>query len=224
MKFLEKSILLCLIVSLFFSCKIQQNVIGKYSIVQRGKYPKIIPATFYVTLNNDSTFNYNYQFEYLTKMVSSGIWKMGEKNSIVLRSYIQDMDNISVTVNESTNNMRDSLLFIFKNPLYKTTKWILKINDMDYLIENDTLLLDNSIVISNLSIIGHEDFTNTFPRPLQKTIQSEKYYVKDTGNNVYNITFPAFVDNNVFHYKPLQDSLKLNKNTLLFRGIKLKKQ
>jgi len=59
---------------------------------------------------------------------------------------------------------------------------------------------------------------------LQDTIQSKKYNVKDSNNNVYHIAFPIFVNYDIFHYKPLQDSLKLNRKTLLFEGIKLKKK
>jgi hypothetical protein len=62
------------------------------------------------------------------------------------------------------------------------------------------------------------------PRPLQDTIQSETYYVKDTSNNIYHIAFPAFVNYDIFHYKPIQDSLKLNRDGLLFEGMKLKKK
>jgi hypothetical protein len=119
----------------------------EYSIVQRKKYPEIIPVMFYITLNSDSTFAYSYQLEWHINKVSFGTWKMGErKNNIVLQSYIQDLNNIPIDVNESANNKYNSLLFIFDNPLFKTTQWTLRINDVDYLMKGDTLLLDKSII------------------------------------------------------------------------------
>jgi len=222
---LKLLLFLCLTVLLFFSCQVQYTIAGKYSVVQRGKYPKIIPATFYVTLYNDSTFDYNYQFEWYVKETSFGTWKINErKNSIILQSYIQDLNNVPIIINESTNNKSDSSLFVLNNPLFKTTQWTLRVNGLDYLMKGDSMFLDKSIVVNNFYIIGYEDFSNTLPRSLQDTIQSEKYNVKDTSNNVYHISFPAFVDYNIFHYKPLQDSLQLHKHTLLFEGIKLKRK
>jgi hypothetical protein len=47
---------------------------------------------------------------------------------------------------------------------------------------------------------------------------------KNLNSNVYHIAFPAFVDYNIFHYKPLQDRIKVKNNTILFNGIKLRKK
>ncbi|MCL1934039.1 MAG: hypothetical protein FWF53_09560 [Candidatus Azobacteroides sp.] len=230
MKVLINSILLSLGVSLFVSCQVQQNAIGKYSIVQRGKYPKIIPTTFYVTLNNDSTFNYLYQPSWYKKEVSFGNWKMDKDNKrVIINSFIQDIHNIPVVVTETKNNNYSFPLFVFDNPLKSDTsvKWALNVNNTDYPLNTDSLELDKGIVVEHFYLTGCialEDSTYRAPFPLQDTIQSEKYNVKNTSNNLYHISFPAFVDYDIFQYKPLQDSLKLNGNTLFFEGIRLKRR
>jgi hypothetical protein len=230
MKFILKSILLYLGISLLFSCQVQQNVAGRYSIIQRGKYPKIYPVTFYIMLNNDSTYDYHYQLGWYKKKVSFGNWKMDKDNKrIVINSFIQDIDNIPVVVTETKSNSQSFPLFVFDNPLKSDTsvKWALNVNDTDYPLNTDSLELDKGIVVESFYLTGHialEDSTYIVPFPLQDTIQSEKYKVKNTSNNLYYISFPAFVDYDIFRYKPLQDSLKLNRNTLLFEGIKLKKK
>ena len=231
MKILTKLILLSLGVSLFVSCQVQQNVTGKYSIIQRGKYPKIYPITYYVILNNDSTYHYHYQLGWYKKKVSFGNWKMDKENKrIIINSFIQDIHNIPVVVTETQSSNHSFPLFVFDNPLKLDTsvKWTLNVNDIDYPLNTDSLALDKGIVVEKFYLTGHivlEDSTySRVPFPLQDTIQSEKYNAKNTSNNLYHISFPVFVDYDIFRYKPLQDSLRLNGNTLLFEGIKLKKR
>jgi len=229
MKCLIKSILLFLGILLFFSCQSQRNVAGKYTLIQRGKYPKIIPVTFYVELNSDSTFKYNFQGG-LHGKVSTGLWKADKNNKrIIVNSFIQDIRNIPVVVTETKNNNNSFLLFVFDNPLKFDTsvKWTLNVNDIDYPLHTDSLVLDKGIIAKDFYLTGHialRDNTGIIPIPLQDTIQSKKYNVKNSNNNVYHIAFPVFVNYNIFHYKPLQDSLKLNRKTLLFEGMKLKKK
>jgi len=229
MKCRVKSILLFLGVLLFFSCQSQRNITGKYIAIQRGKYPKIIPVTFYVELNSDSTFTYDFRGGFHRK-VSTGLWKADKDNKrIVIRSFIQDIRNIPVVVTEMKNNNNSFPLFVFDNPLKLDTsiKWELNVNDIDYPLNTDSLVLDKGIIVKNFNLTGHialSDSTDIIPIPLQDTIQSKKYNVKDSNNNVYHIAFPIFVNYDIFHYKPLQDRLKLNRKTLLFEGIKLKKK
>lgn len=225
MKCFVKSILVFLGILLFFSCQVQRNIAGKYTVIQRKKYPKIIPSTTYLSLHKDSTFDYLHEVDWPIKEVSSGIWKMDKKGrEIILQSFIQNTNDISITVKEVLNDRDSSLLIILKNPLYKTTRWIVVIDNIEYLIKNDTLLLNKSMIIDKFRLIGFDDFRNTFPRPLQDTIQSKTYYVKNSNNNVFHITFPTFVNYDIFYYKPLHDSLKLKRKVLWFEGIKLKKK
>ena len=209
------------------SCNIQQTIIGKY--VYTYKSNKNILAAQNIELNSDSTFTYNFRGGFHGK-VSAGFWKMDKDNKrVIINSFIQDIHNIPVTITEAKSNNRSFPLFVFDNPLKLDTsvKWMLNVNDIDYPLNTDSLVLDKEIIVENFYLTGHialEDSTYRVPFPLQDTIQSEKYNVKNTSNNLYHISFPAFVDYDIFSYKPLQDSLKLNRNTLLFEGIKLKRQ
>jgi len=229
MKCLIKSILLFLGILLFLSCQSQRNVAGKYTLIQRGKYPKIIPVTFYIELNRDSTFKYNFRGGVHEK-VSTGLWKADKNNKrIIINSFIQDIRNIPVVVTETKSNNNSFLLFVFDNPLKLDTsvKWTLNINDIDYPLNTDSLVLDKGIIAKDFYLKGHialRDGTGIIPIPLQDTIQSKKYNVRNLNNNVFHIVFPLFVNYNIFHYRPLQDSLKLNRKTLFFEGMKLKKR
>ena len=121
MKLQLKSILLYLGVSLFFSCQVQQNVVGKYSAVQQRKYRKYIRSTFYVELNSDSTFTYNYRGGFHGKL-STGLWKADKDNGrIIIKSFIQDIRNIPVGVAETKSNNQSFPLFVFDNPLKSDT-------------------------------------------------------------------------------------------------------
>lgn len=229
MKCIIRSILLFVGVLLFFSCQSQRDITGKYVVIQRGKYPKIIPVTFYIELNSDSTFIYNFRSGFHGE-VSTGFWKTDKDNKrIIINSFIQDIRNIPVVVTEMKSNNNSCPLFVFDNPLKLDTsiKWALNINDMNYPLSTDSLVLGKGIVVENIYLTGHialTDNTDIIPIPLQDTIQSKKYNVKDSNNNVYHIAFPIFFNYDIFHYKPLQVSLKLNRRTLLFEEIKLKKK
>ena len=215
-----------MIVIISTSCSIRQTIIGKYDYTYKSN--KNILGAQSIELNSDSTFTYNFRGGFHGK-VSAGFWKTDKDNKrIIINSFIQDIQNIPVVVAETKSNNHSFPLFVFDNPLKLDTsvKWALNVNDIDYPLNNDSLVLEKEIVVENFYLTGYivlEDSTYRVQFPLQDTIQSEKYNVKNTSNNLYHISFPAFVDYNIFHYKPLQDSLKLNRNTLFFEGIKLKK-
>jgi len=214
----------CIIAS---SCNIRRTITGKY--VYTYKSNKNILAAQSIELNSDSTFTYNFRGGFHGK-ISTGLWKMDRNNKrIIINSFIQDIRNIAIVVTETKNTNHSFPLFVFDNPLKLDTsvKWMLNVNDTDYTMNTDSLVLDKGMVVENFYLKGYialDDNTYRTPIPLQDAIQSKKHNVRDTSNNVYHISFPAFVDYNLFHYKPLMDSLKLNKNTLLFEEIKLKKE
>ncbi len=229
MKLLFKYILLYLGGTVFFACQTQHSIEGKYTIVQRGKYPKSIPVTLNVTLNSDSTFAYNSRFGFHGE-TSSGNWSTNQKrNNVFLRSYIQNMHDIPLIVAETKNDKCVSSVFVFNNPLKSDTltQWMLNINGIDYPMNEDTFALNNDFIVEHFCIRGFhsiKDSTWIIPIPSQDTIQSKTYYVKNRYNNVYHIAFQPFVNCSLFHYKPIQDVFILKNNTLLFNGIKLRKK
>ena len=209
------------------SCSIRQTIIGKY--IYTYKSNKNILAAQSIELNSDSTFTYNFMGGFRGK-VSTGLWKADKDNKrIIINSFIQDIRNIPVVVTETKSNNNSFPLFVFDNPLKLDTfiKWALNVNDIDYPLNTDSLVLDKGIIVKKFYLTGYisfKDSTYRAPFPLQDTIQSKKYNVKDSNNNVYHITFPVFVNYDIFHYKPLHDSFTLNRKTLWFEGIKLKKK
>lgn len=229
MKLFFKFILLCWGGTVLFSCQTQHNITGKYTLVQQGKYPKINPVTLYITLNNDSSFGYHYRGGFHGE-ISSGVWSVSQKrNNIVLSSYIKNMQDIPMIITETENDKCASSIFVFNNLLKSDilTNWILNINGIDYSMNKDTLLFVEKFVVDSFYIRGFQSVKDNawmVPIPLQDTIQSEMYYVKYTNSNVYRIAFQTFVNDDIFHYKPIQDRFPLKNNTILFNGIKLRKK
>lgn len=221
--------MLLLEVLLFLSCHSQRNIPGKYSVIRRDKYPKIVPVTLYVELNSDSTFIYNFRGGFHAK-VSTGIWKEDKNNKrIIINSFIQDIRKIPLVVTETKNNINSYPLFVFDNPLKldTTIKWTLNVNGIDYPLNTDSIVLEKGIVVENFYLTANLVFSKSadkIPIPLHDTIQSKTYNIKDSNRNVYHITFPLFVNYEIFNYKPLEDSLKLNKEILFIEGLKLKKE
>lgn len=229
MKSIIKLILYLGGILLLFSCQSQRNIAGKYTIIQHGKYPKIIPVTCYVELKSDSTFTYNYSIGFHRK-VSTGFWKVEKNNKqIIINSFIQDLHNIPIIVTEAKSSYNSFPLIVFNNPLKLDTsvKWILNINDVDYPLNTDSLVLEKENIIKKIHLTGYItpiDSMHIIPIPLQYVIQSKQYNTIGSNSNVYRITFPSFVNYDIFYYKSLCNHLTWNRKALLFEGIKLKKE
>jgi hypothetical protein len=186
---------------------------------------------FSIELMKDSTYVHKYRAGgWWRKEVSSGIWHVKEKsNHLILYSYIQDTEHLPVMVKESKNDNYLSSIIIFDNPLKLDThtKWTLNVNGIDYPLNTNSLELDKEVVVESFHLTGHfvvEDGKYVLPVRLQDMIQSEKYKVKNTSNNMYHISFPAFVDYDIFHYKTLHDTLLIKRNQLRWNKVKLKKR
>lgn len=199
------------------SCGSYRNIVGKYSRPNGN----LLSGGISVTLNNDSTF-YSFFRGGWHKSVSSGTWHIGEKrNQLVLHSYVQDIKNIPVIVRESKVDNRVYSIIIFDNHfkfLDALVNWTLNVNGVDYLINNDSLILQSGVIVENFYIQGYHRYAETvLPIPHRKIIQSERYYVKNTNNNVFYIAFPEFVDDDIFYYEIItNETLLIRRNSLLW--------
>jgi hypothetical protein len=213
----------------YFACQTPHNsIVGKYSVVQRGKYPKIIPITLFVELNTDSTFSYNYRGGFHGE-TSSGTWHIEKSGkAVVLDSYIQNMQQIPIVVTESKDDTNKAKMFVFNNPLKADTltKWVLNINGIDYAMDADSIIF-NDLSVNSFHLRGFQsldDSTHIIPIPLQDTIQSKTYFVKSSDNNIYRMVFLPFVNYDIFHYKPICGRFVVKNNTMRFNGTELRKK
>ncbi len=222
---IKMTIFICLFFLLFFSCRVKQDCVeGVYSKIYKGT--KHVPSSRNILLNEDNSFSYYFSSGWI-KEVSYGYWCLKGKN-IILDSYIQDMENIPLIIHESKNNNYSSPIFILDNFLKEDTliKWTLNINGIDYLMNADTLIFEKEIAVDSFYIKGHKDFTNLRPFPLHERLQSQKYKVMNSSNNIYYINFPEFINYDIYHYKIIRDTLSIIKNRLYWHNkrIKLRKQ
>ena len=210
MKSYTVTFLLCTLIS----CHPVKDITGVYNKINKGG--KYIPSTLFVELNKDSTFRYGFNAGALSEM-SCGNWEINScQKKLILTSYIQDVDHIPIEVKEKREKEKEGYYtFILSEPL-KTVEWSLVLNGKRYLFPSDTLLIPDSVPLDGFSIHGYKDGTYISPYLLQENINSEEYRIKDKGSNVYSIRFPSYVDYDVFRFLPVQDTLKIRRNSLIW--------
>lgn len=217
-------IILIIIPFILFSCK-TEYVIGEYGKI--GKGGKTIPYVYYLNLNADSTFTYSYGVAW-TKKVSTGTWDVNlKRKELMLNSYVLSMDSIPINVDESYDINMQSRFFIFRKPIQRDlTAWFLILGDgTSYKINSDTISIPKETTVDNFYIMGYQDTSGgliVVPKVLQDTIITLKHKVTNSNNNVYNITFPQFICQDIFYYNPMKDTLKIKRNALMWEKEKVK--
>lgn len=196
---------------------------GTYIKVYNGT--KYVPYLFSLELNNDSTYNYLFNSGWI-KEISNGRWNVkNKKKTLILSGYISDLDRISIVVNESENKELQNKTFVFDTLTMDSAIWSININGINYPVRGDSIIIPRDIIIDKFYLHGHKDFVDVIPRPLQKTVKSEVYCIGNTKSNLFHISFRQLIDSNIFYYESINDSLIVNKNTLIWKdkNIKLKK-
>ena len=204
---------LVILVYILTSCYTKRDLTGIYNKINRGgKYP---PYMFFVELNKDSTFSYGYGGGSYSE-VSQGYWRTDSRQKRLMLTGFSDTDHLPLIVEEIQGEDKRYHTFILVDPL-KTVEWTLICEGKRYVFESDTLKLPVSIPVDSFYISGYKDYTNVYPDALQERINSVMYKIKDKGNNVFSIDFPSYVDYNIFRFLPLQDTLKIRRNTLIWK-------
>jgi hypothetical protein len=171
-----------------------------------------------LVLMKDSTYSYKYWIGGWAgnRWISCGTWHVYKKDRIVLQSYISDMENISIMVKEIKDDSNPYSIIIFNNPLKLDTfiEWTLNINGIDYLMNNDSVVLEENVHIDSFYIQGYKNFEYLGPRPRQEIIRSVTYRAINSDNNIFCITFTPLVNEYIFHYRTFNDTIRVGNNKL----------
>ena len=126
-------------VVLFWGCSARINVVGNYT-------SKSNPDSF--QFNDDSTFDYKYNFSHL-KEFSSGTWTQLKGKKVVLNSSIQNTD-IPLKVNQVLNtiNKGSNVKLNFETELdLKNYKCVIFINDTLHTLKGTSLILPTGLTL-----------------------------------------------------------------------------
>jgi hypothetical protein len=207
------------------SCgSVPRDYFGTYSNIYRGG--KYAPSLHYLKIEADSTFSYYYGSGWHEE-ISNGHWTINsEKNKLFLFSNLKNIHCIPLVVEESFDSKTEQQIINFANLAHDSTLWSIVINGEKLPIKSDRLLFSCDVNIDSFYIEGYKNFTNIRPFPLQERIKSMVYYVKNSGNNILQISLPKYVDYNIYNYLPITDSLHINKKHIVWKrnGQKLMKQ
>lgn len=204
------------------SCKTVQSIDGNYYLSQKNKRPPY----YIMLLNLESDGSFEYKEGTVSKLIkSSGKWEIINKNQILLESYISDIDNIDISVSEVHNNENTEKLFILSNfslHYSDTADWGIFINGIKYPIKSDSIYIPKDIDITSFYINGYKDYSAMRPSPSQENIKTIIHKVKNESANVFYVSFPILVNSDIFHYRTINDTVKIGHNKLIWKSKKRK--
>jgi|GEM_PF-2634749 len=207
-------ILIILFLCFLYSC--HTNVDGVYAAYLQKKYRKIHHTWAYITLNNDSTYFLDTRWLF-SGIYSDGYWQYNDCTKIVhIQSFIKSLDNISINVKESHNNLENNQIKFLINKNSEAYNLKLHINENHiYTIEKDTFCLNDSISIDSffLSIRENEKGIISVPYAIYDSVKSITYSVNDYNSTVFEIKLNYSIGT-YFKYMPVEANLIYKHNKL----------
>lgn len=228
-------ILSCL---LLISCKVSNDdIAGTYCFSEKNA------CSFRFNIKEDNSFDYVSHCGYYE--MSFGLWKLSSNGrKIILNSYIDNIDSISINVKEYNNSKKSSLI-IFNKPMfdldidykklnkypelynseYDSLYYNIVINDtITYKIYSDSITIGAEIKIFNFYFKMNSFFEGYFNLPHRDTIFTKKYLLKDSINNVFNVSFPfpKMKWGDIFYQVPINDTLIIKNNSLKWKKEKVR--
>jgi hypothetical protein len=220
----------------FTSCGMHKDVSGVYE-------PKRFGVRHELCLRSDSSYSYNYRSGHWgeEKIVSSGTYSVDrKKRMVVLHSYISDMMNIPISVHGLRDESVMSYSIYFNNPTIKNERiqWQLNIGNKSINLSDSLTIVDTAMLMDSFFVTGTlvlepkliskkptemsriEEFHDYvyIPNFLQTRMRSQTYKAKREKDNVYYISFPNYVNEDILWYKPQQDTLIVRRNKLIQKG------
>lgn len=210
------------IIYLLSSCSLEHEITGTYVPRYRGKYPKILPIRYRITLDADNHFTYLFQGGF-TKEYSEGTWLFITKDTLLLNSQIQDFHSIPLIIERGENRDNDSIVFLFNNNLKDTYyNWTIEVNDVSYDFDQDSLVLPmgDSCHFFVRGTIPLEIDTLIIPYLLNTDIQSCSYSIGSSKGSRIVISFPHYITRDILWYLPLTERIRVkNKKLIIDEGI-----
>lgn len=221
MKIYKKGILFSIVLGTLMSCNISRTIIGNYS-----RNCNFTSSRFLI--DRDNSFCYNYQTEGTgRKEWSCGQWEEISKNRIQLTSILHD--SVPIYVSEYKQNIGNKLIILSNEwsgwdlPIELIVNGKCVINTTGH--ERAILLSDADFPIIE-SIFVRASLTDPILSELANftTISTMTYNVVDTDSNIFYISLPYRRKLYEFFYmKEFQDTLLMNRKSMMYDNIKFQK-
>lgn len=189
-----------------------QSFQGDYSIVQRGRYPRVVPVTDRISLHDDGTFTSLYQAGF-RKFQSSGQWRsLDGGKKIELNSFISIIDSIPLVVSKLTGNGGDYVIIM--SPIKEKSKgFVLSLTVDGQLVvpDRDTLVIEKRPLPPNLELIGYmpvQDGIEIMPYPVNSSFSCIPFTLNSPG--YYVLDFPLDTGQSIMYYRPMQGIVSVN--------------
>ena len=214
--YFPKVILLCVVLSLSFSCNISRSLVGNYQISDNVSMTKF-------SIYGDNSFDYCFRGEGTgRKDWSYGKWEQISNNRAVLNSIRHD--SLPIIVSEYMQNIENKLIIFSK----EWCEWDLPIT----LIVNGKKInitgRDQSVLLSDddFPIVERISVMASLADPILSemanftTISTITYNVGNSDNNIFYISFPFDKKLYEFFYlKELNDTVTIKRNSLWRNNI-----
>ena len=235
---MRKRILIIISLSCFLqSCRVNKDdVCGIYSI-------RYQPCGEIFKINEDGTFHYLSGGGHRSGEAFGTYHLSKNGRNIIFDSDLDGIDNIPIVVTESKCN--NNTLVIFNKPMesikeshpnhtgyledahgnrypsgeYDSLYYNIVINDtINYSIYSDSIFIPSQIQVRSFYFTMKGYFEELFNQPFQDTAATEKYYIKDTSNNVFNVSFnfTKMKFDELFYRIPMNDTLRVRRNCIIF--------
>lgn len=232
---MKKILFLICAVILLHSCTVnKQDIYGTYAIREYSWLTRF-------DINEDGTF-FCLQGGGFVAKETYGTWKLSKNNrKIILKSYIDDINNIPMIVTTKKHNYKGTII-VFNKPMqsieetfldynkFKMTSkdsvhYTIIVNDtLRYNVNNDSLYIPNLIEVKDFYFRMYLCYDGYLTQPIQDTALTVKYKVKDNDYNLFEIDFdfPKPKYGKIFFNEKINDTLSLRRNSIYWKRDKIK--
>lgn len=190
----------------FGSCCPHQRYAGTYSWSPR--WPVFNHG--FLDLKEDGTYRYE-DTVFRNRRVSEGTWKPRLKGGVRLKSYMQSGRVLPMTVEEKRDDSRKFVLHTITNSFTDPRiKVYLKVGEDTIPFERDSAVFKGKLPERyNFSVLV------TYPTFALDTSMSERisevYFANGTGNNVFRISIPRYVNDDIGDYREMDVPVKISR-------------
>lgn len=164
----------------------------------------------FLDLKEDGTYRYE-DTVFRNRRVSEGTWELRLKGGVRLKSYMQNGRALPMTVEEKRDGSRKSVLHTisrsFKDPRIKV---YLKVGKDTIPFERDSAVFKGKLPQwYNFSVlVSYPTFTLDTSMS-ERT--SEAYFANDTSSNVFRISIPRYVNDDIGNYTEMDVPVKISR-------------
>ncbi len=190
----------------FGSCRPYQRYAGTYRWSPR--WPVFNHG--FLDLKEDGTYRYE-DTVFRNRQVSEGTWKPRLKGGVRLKSHMQCGRVLPMTVEEKRDESRKFVLHTITNSFTDPRiKMYLRVGGDTIPFERDSAVFKGKLPERyNFSVLVN------YPTFALDTSMSERssrvYFAKDAGNNVFRISIPQYVNDDIVNYREMDVPVRISR-------------